>query len=111
MAKSEKQKKHLEKLNKNQKGKNNRNWKGGVIVNGEGYIMLRQPYHPRANKYGYVFEHILVMEKVLGRFLIDNEVIHHINGIKEDNKIENLHLFNNHSEHMKFHRGEQNRAL
>ena len=113
MVKSEKQRKHLEKINKNQKRENNRNWKGGVMITGGGYIALKTPYHPRANR-GYVFEHILVMEKAINRFLEDNEIVHHINGNKKDNRLKNLRLMSP-SEHCALHNklrgGKENRSL
>lgn len=69
------------------KGKINGNWKGGrIILNG--YIAILCPDHPF--KHGYVFEHRLVMEKKLGRYLTKDEVVHHINGIKTDNREKNL---------------------
>jgi hypothetical protein len=68
-------------------------WRGG-IQRQNGYIKIRSEGHPRAKrsqKY-YVFEHVLVMEKHLGRYLGPGEVIHHKNGIRTDNRIENLEL-------------------
>ena len=51
------------------------------------------PEHPFATKSGYIREHRLVMEKKIGRFLQPNEVVHHINGNRQDNRVENLQLF------------------
>lgn len=67
-----------------------------------GYKLVCIPEHPRAGKDGCVMEHRLVMEKYLGRFLETNEVVHHINGIKNDNRIENLELML-HGEHTVHH--------
>ena len=51
------------------------------------------PGHPRSGKGNYVFEHILVMEQVLGRYLLPEESVHHRNGIRDDNRPENLELW------------------
>lgn len=69
-------------------------WKGGKTTHHAGYVMVRVPDHPRAqNNGGYVFEHILVMEDLLGRFLVPGETVHHRNGVKDDNRQQNLELW------------------
>ena len=66
--------------------------KSGRIINTQGYILIHKPEHPFCTRDGYVREHRLVMEKHLNRILEPNEVVHHINGIVYDNRIENLEL-------------------
>ena len=73
-------------------GSNHPNWKGGIKKHGEGYIEIYSPNHPFRSKQNYVFEHRLVMEKHLGRYLKKWEQIHHKNGIKTDNREENLEI-------------------
>lgn len=64
-----------------------------MITHENGYVRVRAPDHPRAHdRNPYVLEHILVMERVLGRYLVPNERVHHRNGRRNDNRAENLEL-------------------
>jgi hypothetical protein len=95
-------KKHIPRYIKN--GHNNRgktwdknpNWRGGRVIQWD-YVLVRCLDHPRAVN-GYVREHILVMEKYIGRYVRIDEDVHHIDGDTRDNRIENLQLMT-HGEH------------
>jgi len=67
------------------------------------YIALFLPEHPNCTKQGYVYEHRIIMEKKIGRLLKKEEVVHHKNGIKSDNRKENLVLLKTLGEHSKIH--------
>lgn len=69
-----------------------------AVRDARGYIRVWQPDHPKAFRNGWVLEHRIVMEKVLGRLLETNEHVHHINGQKWDNRPENLAVLG-HAEH------------
>jgi len=85
------------------KGWRSGNWKGGRYLGGRGYVLVYSPGHPHPTQKGsYVYEHRLVMEEHLERYLSEGEVVHHINGNREDNRIENLKLFPNNAEHLKY---------
>jgi hypothetical protein len=71
----------------------NGNWAGGRTRHKAGYLMRWVPNHPRATSSRYVFEHILVMEQILGRYLLPHESVHHRNGVRDDNRPENLELW------------------
>lgn len=76
-------------------------YKGGKFPDKNGYILVLKKNHPFANALGYVREHRLVLEEHLKCILLPWAVTHHINGIKNDNRIENLMVFFNHSKHRK----------
>lgn len=84
-------------------GQRNKSWKEGRTKTKEGYIAVllysESPYFKMANigrkkrlKNWYVFEHRLVMAKHLGRCLTSLEIVHHKNGIADDNRLSNLYL-------------------
>jgi hypothetical protein len=74
-------------------GTDHYNWRGGRRLSFQGYILLHVgKSHPMADTRGYAYEHRLVMAERLGRTLKKSETVHHKNGIKTDNRIENLEL-------------------
>lgn len=77
-----------------QKGHLASHWNGGRHVTPDGYVKVRVPTHPAAHGHGgYVAEHRVVMEAVIGRYLLPQETVHHKNGNRADNRIENLELW------------------
>ena len=75
----------------------------------DGYICVYLPNNHAADRGGYVLEHRAVMENHFGRLLSQEEVVHHKNGDKKDNRIENLVVVTR-SEHINLHRGNGGKA-
>lgn len=92
----------------------NGRWNGGLKHYDNGYVGFKVPegckFSCMKDSQGYVPIHRLTMAAHLGRPLKLKEVVHHINGIRSDNRKENLRLLEGHSEHIKIHnklRGKQ----
>jgi hypothetical protein len=83
----------------------NKQFQGGKTKNRYGYVKVYSPHHPNADGV-YVLEHRLVMEKKIGRFLNNDEVVHHKNGKRDDNRICNLELLTK-SSHTALHHKER----
>ena len=94
---------HTEKVAKAHRGKKHWNWRGGQKKTAGGYWRVLCKGHPNADANGRVLRHRLVMEERLGRILLPTEVVHHINGDKEDDRIENLGLFPSTADHSEYH--------
>lgn len=77
-------------------------WNGGRKKNKKGHVLILKKGHPMADKGGYVMEHRYIMAEHIGRNLTKDEIVHHKNGIKDDNRIENLQLMSI-SEHTTLH--------
>lgn len=89
---------HRNKLVHKRKGKNvdvipKKRKKGSGTITSQGYKRLHILNHPNAQNGRWVLEHVYVMSNFLGRPLLKNERVHHKNGIRLDNRIENLELW------------------
>lgn len=90
------------KFSKGLLGERSPNWKGGIYHDKDGYTQIYAPNHPNRKKHlPYQYEHRLVVESHIGRYLLRSEVVHHKNGNKKDNRIENLEIFSSNGEHLK----------
>jgi hypothetical protein len=76
-------------------------WAGGRTIDKHGYVLVKANDHPHATATGYVREHRLVMERVLGRYLDPKEVVDHIDGNTSNNDPANLRLFASNAEHLR----------
>lgn len=82
------------------RAENHYNWKGGVNLNAQGYVVVyvkkTHQFFPMAanshNAGGYILQHRLVMARSLGRCLQPYEIVHHLDGNKQNNDIDNLRL-------------------
>ena len=95
------------------RAENHYNWKGGINLNAQGYIVeyvkrTHQFFGMAANSHragGYILQHRLVMARSMGRCLEPHEIVHHINGAKTDNRLENLNLVNRQSHTVTYQSG------
>ena len=88
-------------------GEKSSSWKGGRKLNKKGHVLILRKGHPLADKNGYVLEHRYVVCEHLGRILSKNEIVHHKNGVKTDNRIENLEIMTNADHTILHHTGRK----
>lgn len=86
-----------------QGGQNSPRWTGGTTRTSGGYVLMKMPNHPRAQKSGYVRRCIIVAEEKLGRSLVEGEVVHHINERRDDDRPENISVLSSQSAHVALH--------
>lgn len=95
------------------KGNNHPNWKGGIKKNADGYIKVliesTNPYF-KMSVCGYVKRSRLIMAESLKRCLESTEIVHHCNGVRDDDDIDNLMLLKDHSNHATLHHKLRKRA-
>ena len=84
-----------------QPGSKNGAWKGGRNIDADGYVLVWIAAHPFATSSNYVREHRLVMELKLNRYLTEDEVVHHIDGNRQNNHPNNLELFPSNADHLR----------
>jgi hypothetical protein len=75
------------------RGSKSKSWKGGRIIDDEGYVCIYKPEHENSKSNGYIREHRFIISEKLNRPLLKNENVHHKNGVKTDNRLENLELW------------------
>lgn len=80
-------------------GDKNPNWAGGIRRDKDGRVLIHDPRNPMAHTDGYVMRSRLVMSVKIGRILTSKELVHHINEIVDDDREENLELFDDINNH------------
>lgn len=86
------------------KGENNPRWNGGRAYHKEGYVFIKSPTHPHKDRRGYFLEHRLIVEKIIGHYLLKSEPVHHL-GKTSDNRPQMLMAFISNSAHKRFEQG------
>lgn len=80
------------------------------MFSSHGYAKIWSPDNVAADNDGYVYEHVLQMQKKLGRALLSDEQVHHVNGLKDMNMIWNLQLMSI-ADHRRHHSNNQKSQL
>ena len=92
-------------------GEKNPNWRGGISTRTDGYRLVKidedHPFYCMADHQGYARENRLVVAQHIGRPLTDEETVHHIDGNRVNNDIENLRLFPSNGDHIAYHHAQQ----
>lgn len=83
-------------------GELNHSYQAGRIVDMDGYALVQAPSdHPQARKTGLMFQHRLIAEQKIGRYLLPSEVVDHIDGLHLHNDPENLRVFDSNADHLR----------
>jgi len=89
------------------KGKKSHRWNGGISVDKNGRKYIYMPNHKSSNSWGYIYEYILIIEKVLGKILPNKVVVHHVDVNPANNKNSNLVVCEDQDYHMLLHQRQR----